>query len=297
MDIKKQIKKTAKALIYKLRGSNDKAKIVKFKKDIWQTEKLSKAFIKGSDAEQTSLAAVMDREVNAFFLGNCLVTDKVLDIGCGHGIVSEYLASNGINTTAIDISEALLDEFKKRIEGKALPINIIRGDAYNIPCDNNVFDIVVARMFLPHFPDWPLVLKEMARVTRLGGKILVHFVSKENSDLAVQIGREECKFESSPVTNNPWEFYAETDSVELRKVSKNLGLKVTKRTPVSFFSSNRAIGRQLGQELYDQYQKELSEKLKDENVMEFIVWFDRLVTYNCEPAFSYFNIITFEKEN
>ena len=101
----------------------------------------------------------------------------------GHGIVSEFIATHGINVVAFDISEILLDEFKKRIEGKNLPIEIRRGDAYAIPFSDNEFDTVVARMFLPHFPDCLLCL-EMARVTKKGGQPTCTFFFKSKYKLA-----------------------------------------------------------------------------------------------------------------
>ena len=75
---------------------NGHKKIVQFKTEIWQTEELSKAFINGSNAENVVAADIMDKEVNEFFLSRCSPVDKILDIGCGHGIVSEFLAKKGL---------------------------------------------------------------------------------------------------------------------------------------------------------------------------------------------------------
>jgi ubiquinone/menaquinone biosynthesis C-methylase UbiE len=272
-----------------------KEDIVKFKKEIWQTDDISKAFVNGSDSKSVMAADIMDREVNEFFFANCSKGDKVLDIGCGHGIVSEYLAERGIDMWAMDISEKLLDNFKARIAGKNLPIEITRGDAYNTPYKDGQFDVVVARMFLPHFPDWPLVLKEMTRITKPGGKMLVHFSSAENTALGKTIGDKYCDFASSPDTADPWRFYAETDDKELQKICAPLGLQVVQRTPVSFFLHNRVIGHQIGHENYHTYMEKVQEFLKDEKVKEFIVWFDTEILSKCAPALSHFNIITFKK--
>jgi len=237
----------------------------------------------------------MDREVNELFLAHCSVGQRVLDIGCGHGIVSEYLANKGINVSAVDISEKLLETFRDRIKGKNLSIEIKQGDAYNIPYDNDYFDVVVARMFLPHFPDWPVVLREMSRVTKKGGKLLVHFTSKENTELGKKIGLNECDFASSPRTIDPWRFYAEADEQELKKVASSNGLEISQRLPISFFLHNRIIGYQLGTEQYNAYMKKIEQFLEDEKVREFVVWFDKEVVANSIAAISHFNIITFKK--
>jgi ubiquinone/menaquinone biosynthesis C-methylase UbiE len=272
-----------------------KRELIQFKKEVWQSKEIAASFIKGSDGSSVIAAEMMDKEVNEFFLAECPAQAKVLDVGCGHGIVSIFLAKHGMRVTAMDISESLLAELNRRIAGLDLPIDVKRGDAYNLPFPEDHFDVIVARMFLPHFPDWPVVLKEMARVTKRGGKLLVHFSSKENTDLGKQIKQAECRFASSPDISNPWTFYAESDSSELKKVAKEIGLEITNRTPVSFFLHNRIIGFQLGTERYNEYMERVQDFMKEEKVKEFILWFDKDIISKCSPALSHFNIITFKK--
>jgi ubiquinone/menaquinone biosynthesis C-methylase UbiE len=293
--MKQFIKKNYRGLKKILNAKQQKAELIKFKKEIWQTDEISNSFIKGTDGNEVVAAQVMDKEVNEFFLSHCSKGDKVLDIGCGHGIVSVYLAENGMGVTAIDISEKLLNELKKNIEGKNLSIEIKKGDAYKIDAPANSFDVVVARMFLPHFPDWPKVLKEMTRVTKKNGKLLVHFSSKENTDLGKNIGLKDCRFASSPDVNDPWTFYAEADKEDISRVSKDLNIKLVSRTPVSFFLHNRIIGYQLGTAGYNEYMTEVQNFMKDEKVQEFMIWFDKQIIAKCSPALSHFNILNFKK--
>ena len=272
-----------------------KKETIKFKKEIWQTDAVSSSFIKGTDANVVVAADIMNKEVNEFFLAHCSPDDKVLDIGCGHGVVSEFLAEKGIHVSAVDISDKLLADLNARIAGRNLPIEVKRGDAYNIPYENEHFDVVVARMFLPHFPDWPAVLKEMTRTTKKGGLILVHFSSAENTQLGKSIGFKECSFASSPEVTDPWKYYAETDSNELQNVCAETGLELINRTPVSFFLHNRIIGYQLGTERYNKYMEEVQNFFKHEAVRDFAIWFDKEIIAQCSPALSHFNIITFKK--
>jgi 2-polyprenyl-3-methyl-5-hydroxy-6-metoxy-1,4-benzoquinol methylase len=289
------IKKIYRNIKQVLVRQNVKGDTIKFKKEVWQTEAGSTNFIKGTDADSVVAADIMNKEVNEFFLAHCSPKDKVLDIGCGHGIVSEFLAENGIHVSAVDISQKLLDDFSARIAGKNLPIEIKKGDAYNIPYANEQFDVVVARMFLPHFPDWPVVLKEMTRTAKKGALLLVHFSSAENTEIGKRIGIKDCIFASSPNIGDPWTFYAEADTNELTKICTGLGLQLVKRTPVSFFLHNRILGYQLGTEQYNKYMEEVQKHLKDEAVKNFVIWFDKHVIANCSPALSHFNIITFKK--
>ncbi len=276
-------------------NKKSKREIITYKKEIWQTDDVSQSFVKGTDEKNVLSAHLLNLEVNKYFLANCKPNDRVLDIGCGHGIVSEYLAENGISTTSVDISNKLLEEFRKRIQNKNLPVTIKQGDAYNLPFFDNEFDVVVARMFLPHFPDWPVVLKEIARVTKKGGRLLIHFASKENTVIGGKIGKMNCRFASDTNYFNPGTYYAETDDKELNKVCKKIGLKVLKRTPVSFFMQNRIFGFQLGTEKHNNYMHKLEEYLKNENIRNFVIWFGKEVIENCSPALSHSNIIIFLK--
>jgi SAM-dependent methyltransferase len=279
-----------------MNSSKAKKAIVEHKTGLWQTDKWANSFVAGSDADHVVAAALMDKEVNEYFLSECIAGNKVLDIGCGHGIVSTFLAKHNMEVTAVDISEKLLAKLAQSIEGQNLFIEIKRGDAYNIPCPDNYFDIVVARMFLPHFPDWPKVLKEMTRVTKKSGKILVHFNSRENIELARKIKLKDCDFGSSDNIADTSTFNAEADQAELLKVSKQFGLELQGRVPVSFFLYNRILGMQLGTEAYNKYLTDIQERIKDKKVEEFVVWFDKEIISRCHPALSYLNIIKFKKK-
>ena len=118
---------------------DDTERITAFKTEIWQTESISGSFIQGTNESVRGAAYIMNKQVNDYFLEKCTRGDTVLDIGSGHGVVSEYLAMNGMKVTAVDVSEALLEAFSKRISRKNLAIKIKTGDAYNIPCENEEF--------------------------------------------------------------------------------------------------------------------------------------------------------------
>lgn len=279
-----------------INATKHKKDIIQYKTNLWQTDKWANSFVAGTDADSVVAAAVMDKEVNEFFLSACTAGNNVLDIGCGHGVVSVFLAMNGMKVTAVDISEKLLATLAESIVGQNLPIEIKRGDAYNIPCPDGNFDVVVARMFLPHFPDWPNVLKEITRVTRKGGKILIHFNSRENTALGKHLKLNDCVFASSDNIADTATFSAETDQAELNKVAMQLGLEIKSRTPLSFFLHNRIFGYQLGTDGYNQYMEEIQKRMEDKKVEEFVAWFDKEIISKCSPALSHVNIISFEKK-
>jgi SAM-dependent methyltransferase len=280
-----------------LRKKRAEPEVKEFKSNFWQSESGAAAFINGTDTETVPAAAAMDAVVNQFFLKHCPAQSKVLDIGSGHGIVSIFLAKHGHAVTACDISQVLLAELEKNSQG--LNIQIRHGDAYHIPAKDGEFDVVVARMFLGHFPDWPDVLKEMARCCRTGGKLLVHFTSAENADFGHQFGGRYCGFVDNPDladrVANPHNFYAAASREQLDKACAKAGLRLRERAPNTFFLHNRLIGHSLGHDSYQAYQREFSERIKDKAQQDFVIWFERTVVRHLPVWISYYNVVVLEK--
>jgi len=72
---------------------------------------------------------------------------SVLDVGCGNGRVSIYLARRGHLVTGLDASEELLAELQRRSEEAELKIPTVRGDARGFSTTRQ-FDLVIAPMQL-----------------------------------------------------------------------------------------------------------------------------------------------------
>ena len=274
--------------------TDTRAAIREFKTNLWQSEAGAEFFIKGSDAGNMGPAAVMDAVLNQYFLEYCPSGTRVLDLGCGHGIVSRFLARNGCVVTACDVSEVLLKVLAETSEGPNIQIR--KGDAHAIPAADAEFDVIVARMFLGHFPDWPDILGEMTRCCRPGGKLVIHFSSKENSDFGLRYGGLDCQFATSPDPSAVGTFWTEADAQDLDKVCRKLGLTLQKRSPCSLFLHNRLIGHSLGTRRYAAYQTEAEEFFKDPKVQEFVVWFEKTVVQFLPAWAAYYNILVLAKE-
>lgn len=88
-------------------------------------------------------------------------SDKVLDVGCGIGFVSQLYPNFDI--TGIDISDGMLE--KNPYVWKKAP-------AESIPFPDNHFDFVVCRSLLHHLDDPAIAMAEMVRVLKPGGKFV-----------------------------------------------------------------------------------------------------------------------------
>ena len=103
--------------------------------------------------------------------------ERVLDVGCGTGVVvrdlAERVGEQG-RVVGIDPSGRFIEEALRRIEGKAFRdrIEFRRADGAALPFAASSFDLVVASAVFGHIPNALEVLREMARVARSGGRVV-----------------------------------------------------------------------------------------------------------------------------
>ena len=104
------------------------------------------------------------------------VDDLVLDFACGSGWISEWLNRLGFRTVSVDISPVLLDFVKKRlacdsrINLERFPVRLVECDADKLPFKDETFDGIVCMNSLHHFADYRVILEEMFRVLKKGGR-------------------------------------------------------------------------------------------------------------------------------
>lgn len=97
--------------------------------------------------------------------------NKILDVGCGSGLLFSFLSSKVKTIVGIDISNELLQKAKKEKNNKK--IQLIQADADHLPFQNNKFDIIFAFTVLQNMPAPMNTIKEMKLVAKKGGYIVL----------------------------------------------------------------------------------------------------------------------------
>jgi len=97
---------------------------------------------------------------------------KVLDVGCGAGLLTNSLSLKGFATTGIDISESSLAVAKK--SDTTNQVNYFHANAYSLPFQNESFDVVCAMDILEHVEVPTLLIAEAARVLKPDGIFFFH---------------------------------------------------------------------------------------------------------------------------
>jgi phosphatidylethanolamine/phosphatidyl-N-methylethanolamine N-methyltransferase len=106
--------------------------------------------------------------------------DRVLEVGVGTGI-NAALYPRDCTVTGIDLSSSMLEKAHERIARKGVRnVRLLEMDAANLTFADDSFDIVYAPYVISVVPDPVGVTREMRRVCRPGGRIIIlnHFRSK-----------------------------------------------------------------------------------------------------------------------
>ena len=103
--------------------------------------------------------------------------DVVLDIGCGTAFlslgVSKAVGKSG-KVLCFDISEEMMKKAKENLSNAGVSnVEFRVGDAEDIPLEDNSVDAVVGNMVLHHCPDPESAIKEMARVLKPNGRLVL----------------------------------------------------------------------------------------------------------------------------
>lgn len=97
---------------------------------------------------------------------------NVLDLGCGTGRHAVPLAAAGARVTAVDFSDGMLAEARRKAQGAA--IRFVAHDLHDpLPFTGGDFDVVVSRLALEHLRDLDRFFGEAHRALRPGGRGVV----------------------------------------------------------------------------------------------------------------------------
>jgi SAM-dependent methyltransferase len=102
---------------------------------------------------------------------------RSLDLGCGDGRITLYLATAGHHVTGVDLSPVALDKLRAVARRRGLENNItlLEGDIRNVDHSSETYDLVVAATVLDHLPkkDIAPAFENIVRSIKRGGTLFV----------------------------------------------------------------------------------------------------------------------------
>ena len=182
--------------------------------------------------------------------------DHILEIACGTGRVTAYLAKSVKHDTltATDLNQDMIDVAKQKVKDES--IKWMTADAIQLPFADASFDLVVFQFGIMFFPDKEKGLKEAFRVLKPGGKLIFSTWDKVENNPAINEGRiiiEKFFAGNPPVFYNvPFSMY---DEEELKTLTtgagfKNVNASLVKKEGISPSAADLAIGIVEGNPVY-----------------------------------------------
>ena len=103
----------------------------------------------------------------------------VLEVAIGTGRIAIELALRGANVVGIDISQAMLNQTKSKIQALGIyqKVKLVAGNAYTLPFAKGSFDKCVCINALNHIPNTRRVIQEISRVLKPGGILVINFTN------------------------------------------------------------------------------------------------------------------------
>jgi ubiquinone/menaquinone biosynthesis C-methylase UbiE len=191
-----------------------------------------------AEAYSTSLThsdpAALERVIG---LAHPKPTDVALDIATGAGHTALALAPHVAQVTAYDLTEPMLAETARNAAARGLSNLATRqGPAESLPFADATFDIVTVRQAPHHFADVRAAVREMARVARPGGRvIIIDSTAPEDDSLDRQWNHIEKLRDPSHVRNyRPSEWRAFVAEAGLKPYFEEFGAASEKGGPMDF---------------------------------------------------------------
>lgn len=155
---------------------------------------------------------------------------RVLDIGCGGGILSEGIARLGGSVTGIDVVERNVRIAARHAETEGLQIDYRCIAIEELAHSGDVYDLVLNMEVVEHVVDLPLFLKSAATLVRPGGMMIVATLNRTIMSYLVAIIGAEHVFRWLPKGTHQWRKFVTPD--ELLSLLHSEGLEVVSGTGV-----------------------------------------------------------------
>jgi ubiquinone/menaquinone biosynthesis C-methylase UbiE len=99
--------------------------------------------------------------------------DPALDVATGAGHTAAHLAARGLRVTAADLAPGMLEQTAQLAASRGLEVRTALHAAEELPYPDGAFGLVTCRVAAHHFSSVPSFLREVFRVLRPGGRLLV----------------------------------------------------------------------------------------------------------------------------
>ena len=177
-------------------------------------------------------------------LAGGLAGKRVVDVGCGGGILAEAMAAKGAQVTGIDLADKPLKvAMLHRMEsGSTVDYRLVSAEALAEE-KPGAYDIVTCMEMLEHVPDPPSTVRACARLARPGGMVFFSTLNRNAKSFLLAIVGAEYVLNLLPRGTHEYARFIRPS--ELSRACREAGLAVTDLTGMTYnpFTKTYALGR------------------------------------------------------
>ncbi len=169
-----------------------------------------------------------------------LTQRKVLDVGCGGGILSESMARAGADVLGIDLSQAVLDVAQLHALESQVSVAYRSIAAETLAAQSpGAFDCVTCMEMLEHVPDPAATLRALADLVKPGGDVLVSTLNRNPRAFAIAIIGAE--YVARVLPRGTHEYLKFIKPSELARWGRQAGLELLDLSGITYHPLTRAF--------------------------------------------------------
>jgi 2-polyprenyl-6-hydroxyphenyl methylase/3-demethylubiquinone-9 3-methyltransferase len=158
--------------------------------------------------------------------GGSLEGKKILDVGCGGGILAESLALEGAIVTGIDMAEAGLEVAKLHLLESGLDVSYQKIPVEEFAKDNAAnFDIVTCLEMLEHVPDPNSIIKSCSEIVKPDGQVFFSTLNRNTKSYLFAIIGAEYILKLLPQGTHDWDKFIKPSEMDEWARHSDLTLK------------------------------------------------------------------------
>lgn len=168
---------------------------------------------------------------------------RVLDVGCGGGLLAESLAAAGAQVTAIDLAPAMIEVARLHAIERGITIDYrLAGAEELLAAGEPPFDAICCMEMLEHLPDPAALVATLARLLRPGGDLFVSTINRNGRSFALAIVAAEYLLRLLPRGTHEYERFVRPS--ELAAMARAAGLALQDLAGIDYdpFTEHCALG-------------------------------------------------------